>query len=103
MMYELKFRLSNVSNGIKKQLSNHNQPKPTRPTSYFELRSAWFKVLSQDTLTDTEAQLIVEDLKDFRGGDAKLLALVKSVLDSNDAPDDFGEVGPWDLEDSNQK
>ena len=62
-MYELKHRLTpEVAGKTIAEVARHSVGKPNRPTHYYELRSAIFKVVSNEELSSVERGILNDEM-----------------------------------------
>ena len=64
-MYELKHRLTpEVAGKTIAEVARHSVPKPNRTTHYYELRSAIFKVVSNEELSSVERGILDDEVRE---------------------------------------
>ena len=91
-MYKFKNRLSaRECNRLIPGVVIHSQSKPNRTTHYYELRSAFFKLLCGDNLHQVEQALVQEEMNDSGCYFMPLQDAVAKILRSHDVRDDFDD------------
>ena len=66
------------------QVTEHSKSKPSRPDHFYELRSAYFKLLTSEELNDEERKLICMDLSKNYSGEEMLHWIIGDSLTTCD-------------------